>query len=48
VARSNTMFGLSLDATTGYVGNAVNANADTVSGGIQLGTNLCDGSTTCP
>jgi hypothetical protein len=48
VARSNTMFGLSLDATTGYVANTVSSNGGTVDSGVQLGTNLCNGSTTCP
>jgi hypothetical protein len=53
VAISNTSFGLQLHATAGYGSNLLgnnnggNANAQ-VSGGIQLGTNVCGTDTVCP
>ncbi len=32
----------------GYANNVIGNNGGTVVGGIQMGTNVCDGSTTCP
>jgi hypothetical protein len=48
VVRNGTGVGLSLDATTGYSQNVVDSNGGTVVGGVQMGTNVCDGNTTCP
>lgn len=53
VAEGNSSFGLLLDAETGYRGNTVgnnnggNANPQ-LSGGFDLGGNLCGGDATCP
>ena len=44
----NSAFGLFLDKAVGYANNVVYRNAKTVSGGVQMGTNVCDGTTTCP
>jgi hypothetical protein len=45
----NTGVGHVLGAGSGYVGNVIDSNrGGTVSGGIQMGTNVCDGNTTCP
>lgn len=54
----NTVFdnvnsGLSLSTNTGYVGNVVNENNGgngfpQVSGGDEMGTNICGGDTSCP
>jgi hypothetical protein len=47
--RSNTGYGLDLGPTTGYARNSINDNTGgTVDDGIQVGTNICDGNTTCP
>ena len=48
VTFGNTGTGLVLGAGTGYERNVINSNGGTVSGGIQMGTNVCDGNTTCP
>lgn len=40
--------GLVLGTSTGYVNNVLFANGGTVSGGVQLGANLCNFTTTCP
>jgi hypothetical protein len=41
--------GLLLDATTGYTNNVLSNNTGgDVSGGIQIGTNLCATDTICP
>ncbi len=46
---NNLGFGLNLEPETGYSGNTIYGNsAGTVSGGTQMGTNLCNGSTGCP
>lgn len=52
-ATSNVLVGLSLGATAGYAQNVVNSNNGgnafpQVTGGIQTGTNVCGGDTTCP
>jgi hypothetical protein len=53
VAENNSSVGLALDSNTGYRGNMVgnnnggNANAQ-ISGGVDLGGNLCGGDATCP
>ena len=46
----NTGFGLNLQGvSTGYSENVINFNtAGTVNGGAEMGTNLCNGNTTCP
>jgi parallel beta-helix repeat protein len=45
----NFGFGMSLGAGTGYGENVIaNNGGGTVVGGVQLGINVCDGSTTCP
>ncbi len=47
--RDNTGVGLRLGAATGYSQNVIDSNtAGTVVGGVQMGTNVCDGTTTCP
>lgn len=49
VVYINTGFGLRLSSGTGYSENSVNSNTGgTVSSGIAIGTNLCNGNTTCP
>jgi hypothetical protein len=48
VASGNTGTGLVLGAQSGFVGNVMTLNGATVSGGVQTGTNLCNGVTTCP
>jgi len=46
---SNTGFGLRLTAADGYGHNVINNNTGgTVTGGIQIDTNVCNGNTTCP
>jgi hypothetical protein len=48
-APQNTGFGLVMGNGTGYVNNVVNSNTGgTVSGGVQMGANVCNGDTTCP
>jgi hypothetical protein len=45
----NTDRGLTLGLGTGYGSNVVNDNTGgTVSGGVEIGTNVCDGTTVCP
>jgi len=45
----NSGVGLVLGANSGYAQNVIDSNAGgTVSGGIEMGTNVCDGNTTCP
>jgi hypothetical protein len=47
--RSNTGYGLSLNSSAAYRDNVINGNtAGTVSGGVNMGTNSCNGTTTCP
>ena len=47
--RSNTGFGLDLSFETGFANNSINSNtAGTVTGGVAMGTNICNGNTTCP
>lgn len=46
--RDNTGTGLVLGLATGYANNVVTLNGGTVSGGIQIGTNVCDADTVCP
>jgi hypothetical protein len=46
---NNTGAGMSLGTGTGYGGNVVNNNIiSTIAGGVEMGANICDGSTTCP
>lgn len=48
-AYSNNGFGLHLGSKSGYRGNVTTNNtAGAVSGGVDAGNNVCDGSTTCP
>lgn len=48
-ASSNTGYGLNLATGTGYANNVVNNNTGgTVFGGVQMGTNICTATTTCP
>jgi len=48
-ARSNKLFGLSLSSHAGYGNNVLRANTSgEVSGGIQIGTNVCGNDTICP
>ena len=50
-ASGNTSFGLSITTSSGYVGNVFFANNSSnaqVSGGTQIGQNLCKGTITCP
>ena len=45
----NSGLGLVLGANQGYANNVINGNTmGTVAGGVQMGTNVCDGNTTCP
>ena len=45
----NVYYGLNLHNGTGYANNVINNNIDgTVTGGVPLGTNVCNGDTTCP
>ena len=45
----NGGIGLSLSADSVYSQNVINSNAGgTVLNGVQMGTNVCDGNTTCP
>ena len=47
--QSSGGFGLALGTHSGYANNVLFANSGgTVSGGIQLGTNMCGSNTTCP
>jgi hypothetical protein len=47
--RSNTGNGLSLSSSAAYRDNVINGNtAGTVSGGVNMGSNSCNGTTTCP
>ena len=49
VAKGNTGYGLSLNYSSGYRDNAMLSNGlGTVSGGVALGQNVCNGDTTCP
>jgi hypothetical protein len=36
------------DTTSGYQNNIISGNGGTVSGGTQMGSNVCNGSSTCP
>ncbi|MFK7894766.1 MAG: hypothetical protein AB8G23_02960 [Myxococcota bacterium] len=45
----NTGFGLALQSTANYHENLMTENGlGAVSGGVNMGSNVCDGSTTCP
>ncbi len=47
--RDNANVGLRFsDTTGGYARNVINGNSSPVLNGTQIGTNLCDGNTTCP
>jgi hypothetical protein len=47
--RDNGGIGLSFnDSTSGYGQNVINGNLVTVQLGTQIGTNVCNGNTTCP
>jgi len=53
VAENNALFGMVLASEAGYRGNTVGNNNDgnantQVSGGVDLGDNLCGGDATCP
>jgi hypothetical protein len=53
VTRGNTSFGLVLSGASGYGSNVISGNNGgninpQVSGGFQLGTNICGAGTTCP
>lgn len=53
VAHGNSSFALVVSGPSGYAGNVFNVNNGgnanpQVSGGIQLGTNICGGDTVCP
>ncbi len=45
---SNVLFGLSLISDCSYQENTITNNGSTVSGGVNLGSNVCNGTTTCP
>lgn len=48
-AQSNTGYGLRAASSSGYRANVIDGNtAGTVTGGVDLGGNLCDGAATCP
>ena len=45
----NGGFGIVMGAGSGYGGNLIGNNTGgTASGGVQMGTNVCNGNTTCP
>jgi hypothetical protein len=47
--RANGGFGLNLNASAGYRGNVITSNTTgTVTGGVDMGSNSCNGATTCP
>ena len=47
--RNNGGAGLAVGSLSGYANNVLSGNAGgTVSGGTEIGTNLCNGSTICP
>jgi parallel beta-helix repeat protein len=49
VATFNDGYGMNLGSKIGYAGNSLDANGGgTVTGGVQTGTNLCNGSVTYP
>jgi hypothetical protein len=49
VVASNGNIGMSLASGVGYANNVVDNNSvGTVSGGVEMGANVCDGNTTCP
>ena len=41
---------MNLKSGTGYGGNVINNNpgGTVIGAGVQIGTNICDGDTTCP
>jgi len=45
---NNSGNGIALGAGAGYGNNVVNNNGGTIAGGVEMGTNVCDGNTTCP
>ena len=46
---NNSGYGLNLRAESGYADNVISGNSTgTVLGGVEMGTNVCDGNTTCP
>ena len=48
-ARSNAGFGFNLGTDTTYRENTVTNNTvGTVDGGVNMGSNSCDGATSCP
>ena len=49
LVRSNGGTGISLSPSAAYLGNTVNGNTGgTVSSGLNMGSNSCDGTSTCP
>jgi hypothetical protein len=48
-ASFNTGYGLRLGSGTGYTDNSMNGNTEgAVFSGVEMGTNVCSGNTTCP
>ncbi|MEM9558109.1 MAG: hypothetical protein AAGC60_27880 [Acidobacteriota bacterium] len=48
-SRDNTLRGMNMGSDSGYIGNVLTDNGTgSVSGGIQIGTNLCNTNTVCP
>ena len=46
---SNSGWGLFLGEDSGYTQNVISSNMNgTVTGGVEMGTNACNGTTTCP
>lgn len=53
VVSNASEWGLELDPSVGYAGNVLHGNNGgnvnpQVSSGVEIGTNLCGGATTCP
>jgi hypothetical protein len=44
----NTGVGIAMQSSDGFSNNVVNSAGTTVSGGVDAGGNVCNGSTTCP
>lgn len=45
---SNGGIGLNLHSAAGYGGNVISGNGTNVSGGVEVGQNMCESDTTCP
>jgi hypothetical protein len=48
VFTGNSGNGLRMQSGAGYANNVIGNNGGTVVGGVEMGTNICDGTTTCP